>query len=558
MGQKEEVDSRVGIILKGIIDGISSAFATTMPGIFATGIQNFSDVIVKGDITQWDKTVDMWVTSGYCDTDTGGAIKEWGRATGLVGLWMRTAIRIQMIQLLISSTLDVVGLDRQYDLMSKTTPNPAPADNLVRSMIIDPARATENRAQMKRLGYSDTQIDNIILSHYNVVPEGVIATNFLRGNIDSDKMYERMRELGYTDTRIKEIIQTWTLYPGPQDLFTMVAHEAFEPDMYGPLGLADEFPSEQVPWLEAQGISKEWAMKYWIAHWNEPSLEQGFEMLHRGVITREELDMLFKVVEIPKFWRDKLMAITYNPYTRVDARRMHELGVLTSEELVQSYQDLGYDAAKAVKMAEFTIKYNAEGDKQLTRGVILDSFRSDLISRADAEELLTSSGYGKDVADFYLTNEEYKQAVEIQKLYIGILEDQYKLSMKSENETRSALLKLNLRGSKIDALMEEWTLEKYKYQDLPTRDELNSMLVQKIITEGTWREVMTRRGFSFEHQEWYLKLIERAVTVSRALPTKADITAWYKKELINEDQFRSEMAQLGYSDYYINLYLNAM
>jgi len=558
VGQKEEVDSRVGIILKGIIDGISSAFATTMPGIFATGIQNFSDVIVKGDITQWDKTVDMWVTSGYCDTDTGGAIKEWGRATGLVGLWMRTAIRIQMIQLLISSTLDVVGLDRQYDLMSKTTPNPAPADNLVRSMIIDPARATENRAQMKRLGYSDTQIDNIILSHYNVVPEGVIATNFLRGNIDSDKMYERMRELGYTDTRIKEIIQTWTLYPGPQDLFTMVAHEAFEPDMYGPLGLADEFPSEQVPWLEAQGISKEWAMKYWIAHWNEPSLEQGFEMLHRGVITREELDMLFKVVEIPKFWRDKLMAITYNPYTRVDARRMHELGVLTSEELVQSYQDLGYDAAKAVKMAEFTIKYNAEGDKQLTRGVILDSFRSDLISRADAEELLTSSGYGKDVADFYLTNEEYKQAVEIQKLYIGILEDQYKLSMKSENETRSALLKLNLRGSKIDALMEEWTLEKYKYQDLPTRDELNSMLVQKIITEGNWREVMTRRGFSFEHQEWYLKLIERAVTVSRALPTKADITAWYKKELINEDQFRSEMAQLGYSDYYINLYLNAM
>jgi len=558
VGQKEEVDSRVGIILKGIIDGISSAFATTMPGIFATGIQNFSDVIVKGDITLWDNAVDMWVTSGYCDTDTGGAIKEWGRATGLVGLWMRTSIRIQMIQLLISSTLDVVGLDRQYDLMSKTTPNPAPADNLVRSMIIDPARATENRAQMKRLGYSDTQIDNIILSHYNVVPEGVIATNFLRGNIDSDKMYERMRELGYTDTRIKEIIQTWTLYPGPQDLFTMVAHEAFEPDMYGPLGLADEFPSEQVPWLEAQGISKEWAMKYWIAHWNEPSLEQGFEMLHRGVITREELDMLFKVVEIPKFWRDKLMAITYNPYTRVDARRMHELGVLTSEELVQSYQDLGYDAAKAVKMAEFTIKYNAEGDKQLTRGVILDSFRSDLISRADAEELLTSSGYGKDVADFYLTNEEYKQAVEIQKLYIGILEDQYKLSMKSENETRSALLKLNLRGSKIDALMDEWTLEKYKYQDLPTRDELNSMLVQKIITEGNWREVMTRRGFSFEHQEWYLKLIKRAVTVSRALPTKADITAWYKKELINEDQFRSEMAQLGYSDYYINLYLNAM
>jgi len=558
MALKEEIESRVSEWGIGAVNTLMAKSIETLPGFIAKTIESLTGVMKSGDVKAWDKTVDMWVEKKFLDADTGEVLKNLRDETPWLGALTTLIIRIRMLLLLQSSSMDVVALDRQYDLMSKTTPNPAPADNLVRSMIIDPARASENRAQMKRLGYSDTQIDNIILSHYNVVPEGVIATNFLRGNIDSDKMYERMRELGYTDTRIKEIIQTWTLYPGPQDLFTMVAHEAFEPDMYGPLGLADEFPSEQVPWLEAQGISKEWAMKYWIAHWNEPSLEQGFEMLHRGVITREELDMLFKVVEIPKFWRDKLMAITYNPYTRVDARRMHELGVLTSEELVQSYQDLGYDAAKAVKMAEFTIKYNAEGDKQLTRGVILDSFRSDLISRADAEELLTSSGYGKDVADFYLTNEEYKQAVEIQKLYIGILEDQYKLSMKSENETRSALLKLNLRGSKIDALMDEWTLEKYKYQDLPTRDELNSMLVQKIITEGTWREVMTRRGFSFEHQEWYLKLIKRAVTVSRALPTKADITAWYKKELISEDQFRSEMAQLGYSDYYIDLYLNAM
>ena len=558
MAQKEEVDSRIGLIMGGLIDKIVGGLGAAVPGLVGKGLEALSDSLQENAKTQWDKMVSEWQTKGFFDTDTADLLRKLRDETFPAGTITTIVIRIRMLFMLISSVVDVLGLDRQYDLMSKATPNPAPADNLVRSMIIDPSRATENRTQMKRLGYNDTQIDNIILSHYNVVPEGVIATNFLRGNIDSDKMYERMRELGYTDTRIKEIIQTWTIYPGPQDLFTMVGHEAFEPDMYGPLGLADEFPSEQVPWLEAQGISKEWAMKYWIAHWNEPSLEQGFEMLHRGIIDRSELDMLFKVVEIPKFWRDKLMAITYNPYTRVDARRMHELGVLTSEELVQSYQDLGYDALKAVKMAEFTIKYNAEGDKQLTRSVILDSFRSDLISRSDAEELLTSSGYSKDVADFYLTHEEYKQAVEVQKLYIAITEDQYKLSMLSENETRSALLKLNLRGSKIDALMDQWTLEKYEYEDLPTRSELDSMLVQKIITEGNWREVMTRRGFSFEHQQWYLKLIERAVTVSRALPTKAEITAWYKKELITEDNFRTEMAQLGYSDYYINIYLSAM
>ena len=558
MAQKEEVDSRVGLILTGLLDKFVSVTSGATPNLVSKVIEGLFFNLKSDDVNEWPKTVDMWVEKKFIDADTGEVLKKLREETPFIKVIGAFLIRVRMLLLLMSSSMDIVALDRQYDLMSRTTPNPAPADNLVRSMIIDPARASENRAQMKRLGYDDTQIDNIILSHYNVVGEGVIMTNFLRGNIDSDKMYERMRELGYTDTRIKEIVQTWQMYPGPQDLFTMVAHEAFEPDMYGPMGLADEFPSEQIPWLEAQGISKEWAMKYWISHWAQPSLEQGFEMLHRGVITREQLDMLFRVVEIPKFWRDKLMAITYNPYTRVDARRMHELGVLTTPDLVQAYQDIGYDAAKAVKMAEFTVRYNAEGDKQLTRSVILDSFKSDLLSRADAAELLESSGYDEDVTDFYLTHEEYKQAIDLQKMYIGIIEDQYKLSMLTETQVRSALNKQNLRGSKIDALMEQWTLEKYKYEDLPSRSELDSMLIQKIISEGAWRDVMTRRGYSHEHQGWYLKLIERAVTVSRALPTKAEITSWYKKELIDENQYRTEMAQLGYSDYYIDMYLNAM
>jgi hypothetical protein len=106
--------------------------------------------------------------------------------------------------------------------------------------------------------------------------------------------------------------------------------------------------------------------------------------------------------------------------------------------------------------------------------------------------------------------------------------------------------------------MDQWGLEKYKYEDLPTHAELNSLLIEGIISEGQWREIMTRRGYSYEHQGWYLKLIDRAVKVSRALPTKTEINTWYKKKLITESQYRTEMKQLGYSDYYIDLYLKTM
>lgn len=555
MSTEEEIDTRTGILLQGLIDNLTGGIAGAAPGMVKNYIQALSDTTVSVDVSAWDTTVDEWQGYGFFDAGTGDVLKQLGQATGLIGLFMRTSTRVKMIQMLLETTMEVVGLDRQYDLMSQTTPNPAPADNLVRAMMLDPGRSTENRDQMKRLGYDDTQIDNIILSHYNLVPEGVIRINFLRGNIDSDKMYERMRELGYTDTRTKEIVQTWTLYPPPQDLFTMVAHEAFEPTLYTAMGLDAEFPAEQVPWLEAQGISKEWAMKYWISHWNQPSIGQGFEMLHRGVITEAELDMLFKVVEIPSFWREKLKAITFNPYTRVDTRRMHDLGVLSTEELVISYQDIGYSAEKAVKMAEFTLKFNAEGEKQLTRSVILDSFKKDLITRSDAKALLIEADYEDDVAEFYLTNEEYKQALDVQKIYLDIIEDKFKLGIDTESETRSALNQLNLRGTKIDALLDQWNFSKYKYQDLPTHSELNSMLIEKIISEGEWRSIMTRRGYSYQHQGWYLQLIDRAITVSKRLPTKADITAWFKGQLITTDEYRGEMTQLGYSDRYIDLYL---
>ena len=107
-------------------------------------------------------------------------------------------------------------------------------------------------------------------------------------------------------------------------------------------------------------------------------------------------------------------------------------------------------------------------------------------------------------------------------------------------------------------MLSQWSFEKYKYQDLPTHSELNAMLIQKIITEGQWREIMTRRGYTYEHQGWYLKLIERSVTISKRLPTKTDITSWYEKGLISVEEYRIEMRQLDYSDRYIDLYLKNM
>jgi len=558
MAQSEEAQNLFSRLIAGLSDRLPDSFAELIPRMIKDIFDNVEKQSPKPDRNRWHEWCDRLVSDGFCDQDTANLLKPLPDYPFPLGgiFWLLTILRTTMSDL--EAVMEIYMLDRQYDSLEKTTPHPAPVEALVRAMIIDPGRATENRAHLKKHGYSDEHIDNIILAQYRTVDEGTLRMLYLRGIIDESRLYERMRELGYTDTRIREIVQTWEVIPGPQDLFTMVAKEAFEPDIYTRLGLADEFPTEQVEWLEKQGISRAWAEKFWIAHWDQPSIGQGFEMLHRGVINLDELDLLFRAVEIPSYWRDRLTQIAYSPYTRVDVRRMHDLGILSDEDLVRAYLDLGYDAEKALNMANFTIRYNASHEKELTRSSILESFREGLISRSEASGLLTDQGYSDHLADYYLTLEEYGQAKDTQKQIIDNIRDEYLLNIRSATAARDDLLRLGLQGDKVTALVDSWSLDRFKYQVLPSKGEIDRFLVKGIIDENHWREIMSRHGYTPEHIGWYLEDLRGEIELSRRMPTKADLEKWYSADLIDEGQYREYMSELGYSERFINLYLQSI
>jgi len=545
-------------LFKSFIKNYGAYMWTALPGSLPPVLDTLKEWFDRNSPTPDKRDFGGWIQSlvdqGEMSQEVGDMLKKLENEPFPANMFFALIIQLQTYQTALKSVLDIYGLRRQYADLAKVTPNPAPVDNLVRSMIIDPGRTTENRRELKKYGFSDRQIDNIILSYYRTVDEGTIRVAYLRGIITEETMYERMRELGYTDTRIKEIVGTWELLPGPQDLFTMVAHEAFEPEMYKKMGLESEFPTEQVEWLKKQGISEEWARKYWISHWQQPSIGQGYEMLHRGVIDLEELDMLYRTVEIPPYWRDKLTAIAYSPYTRVDVRRMHELGVIDDEELIRSYMDLGYDREKAVKMAEFTIKYNSSHEKDLTRSTILSSYEKKLISRRDAKDLLMAQDYSDEVAEYYLTLSDYNADMEVYDLMMENIRETYLMNAITETEARDALNKMGLRGEKTDALIDSWNIQKYKYERLPSLTDLERFLLQGIITEDQFRSVMKQHGYAPAHIEWYLRDLRSPEASSPRIPSRTDLANFLKKKIITEEQWREGMKKLRYDDMYIDWY----
>ncbi len=125
------------------------------------------------------------------------------------------------------------------------------------------------------------------------------------------------------------------------------------------------------------GFDKFHSDSYWGAHWQLPSMGQLNEMLHRGIIDGAEWERFARFNDLEPVSIPRLKEIIYSPYTRVDTRRMHRMGILDDDELLQSYSDSGYFAptvqdstgkhrAQFVSDPDFTV-HKAQGLVVFTR-----------------------------------------------------------------------------------------------------------------------------------------------------------------------------------------------
>lgn len=169
-----------------------------------------------------------------------------------------------------------------------------------------------------------------------------IITAWRRDPAKYEKLFDDLRDQGWSDDRIKALKFYTQAFPTLIDVVRFYAREAFEPDMIERYGLMDEVPPYEGTLFEKLGVPKEIADLYWIAHWEHASWMQVVEMLRRGQLTEDEVREWFRVVEIPPYWRDKLIAISYEVPTRVDVRRFWDMRTIDEARLREIYAWRGY------------------------------------------------------------------------------------------------------------------------------------------------------------------------------------------------------------------------
>lgn len=385
---------------------------------------------------------------------------------------------------------------------------------------------------MAKLGYTADDADTIGAAAESVMGPDEALKLLRLGKIDQEDYERTLKKNGFSLERMGQWQDANQFQPGAQDLVRFAVREALSPEAAAKLGLYEEIPPAFLEEAKKIGLSEADAKRYWASHWELPSANQVFEMAHRGELgdeaeTEQAMKEYLKVADYSPAWRDKLIAIAYNPYTRVDGSRMFLDDTITEDELYKNYRDIGYDDEKARNLVEFYKKKKAEAlaaeeakkakkettakgttgqvekDRDLSIGLIKSAYYYHELTRDESANLLGSLNFEPWESELTVTiwddELEKKDKLDEQKNY----ELQYQRGLIDEAELRAELSKLGLKAAATDTIVLKASAQKKAAKVLPTLADLKRWVKKKLITEGEFIDWLVRMNYSPELARMY-------------------------------------------------------
>lgn len=341
---------------------------------------------------------------------------------------------------------------------------------------------------------------------------------YRRGIISEAEFKAIMKANGVDERDIDKYLRITEYFPPPQDIIRFAVREVFTPEIVKKYRMDEDLPKEYLELAKQVGIPEEVAKWYWYAHWELPSLTMGFEMFRRKIIDAEELKTLMRTLDIMPGWRDKLLQLAYEIPTRVDVRRMYEMGVIDRNKVKEYYEKMGYTPEDAEILTQWTEIEYAREDKTLTVKQILELYELGEFTREEAIEHLNKLGYPRDVAEYKVTLYEHERLLKEAKEQLQLLIEKYKAGAITWEELVDEAYKLPFSPTTIQRALVKAYREKEAKVKLPSLNTLKRWLKLGIIDGEKFKDYLKRMGYREEDIENYMKEVgllplERVETV---------------------------------------------
>lgn len=453
--------------------------------------------------------------AGALDDDCMLPLLRRGHAKGLIG-FITTALTTAMSWGILPFQMATVQANRQLQGFRTCYPDQLLSPAQMREMfhILGYSRG-ELVELFQRQGYSKDDANTLMKTWETPADLTLLTAMLFRDVIGKQEWAGELRKHGYTPETVKNIEKIIRYIPPVQDLITMSVRDVFDEATVRLNRQSEDYPPEFTHWMQQQGVDKQWAEKYWQAHWRLPSETMGFEMFHRGIIDETRLKSLMKSLDIMPGWRDQLVKLSYNPLTRVDVRRMHSVGVLSEKEVERAYLDIGYSPENAKRLTEFTVVLNdGEGAANLnvaddlTRGNIIAFYKDGVIDRVTAQALLLAEGMGALAAELLLQSADFDIERDERKQLKALILARFKSGRWSYQEAVNEAQRLNFSDREREQIILELELIQAKDYKLPSRVDLDKMLGAGVIDSSTYVEALMANGYSELWANRYLELLE--------------------------------------------------
>jgi len=374
-------------------------------------------------------------------------------------------------------------------------------------------------------GYSEYWLHKFLEQQVPPIPIDVAIRAYWRKIITWDKLIEEAHKHNFRPQEIELLEKASRYFPSPADLVRFAVREVYTPEIVEKYGQLQDLPEKFLEEAEKAGLPKDIAKLYWAAHWELPSAQMGFEFLHRLapdfpekhweayekmglkkeniVFSLDDMRTLLRTLDVMPYWRDKIIAISYSPFNRVDIRRMYRIGVMTEEDVYWAYRELGYDDRKAKMMVQFTrLEYGKE-EISLSSSEILGMFREYLITEEEARRYLIEIGEDKRAIDLLITREKLRREKSVLDKKIKNLIELYRLGEIDLDKLESELCALDLPAQKVEQVIEEAKIERYKKVKLPSLKDLQKWLSLGLIDEQEFRKRLKLLGYRDEDIDNY-------------------------------------------------------
>lgn len=316
-----------------------------------------------------------------------------------------------------------------------------------------------------------------------------------RGAVTEQQATEWLRRGGLDEDATRAVLELRQVLPSVQDVIRFAVREVFSPDVAERFGQFDDFPEGAVELAAKLGLDRETLGWYWAAHWNLPSPNQGFEMLHRGVIDQDVLRVLLRALDVMPYWRDKLEAIAYSVPTRVDIRRMYAEGIVDRDKVLRTYLDLGYLPDDAESLTQLAIAQRTSEDRALAKSEILQLYELQALDRTETAGALGDLGYADDEVEFILLIAESRRLRRLQSLATTRVRSRYVGRRVTEDEATTALDRIGVPADERDLLLQTWEAERDIDRPILTAATVGALFRDGLIPEDQARARWASQGY---------------------------------------------------------------